>query len=407
MKDYKSVPPSFSGESSCGAKNGSQKKYSALGSIVIIDFIVGILFVGDGYLIPGIGVPASVLGLVIIVVLGFFRKPKRCADIYFFMLLIVLLSVLWTTGVSLVMDASTGETVRRAGRMAMLLLCCLFLIEERIDFNSLVKGLCAGLFVNFILFYAGIAPDAYGGYLTGYLVDKNKAGLYYLVGGMLAMGISKKTWLTVALLFAAGGSVWLTGSRTTLAALLVAILWVLVATRMPKVPRCTFVLALVFLIDYLERNFAHFGAFADRVGSDLLRQRIDMASLDKLEKTPFKGLGFGEAHVIIENRKWYFHNSYWTLLVEGGVIHFLIIVVITLALGLGIFRNVAYTVELRRAEGALAGLFVAASRLGEVFLTNAWMLVISFLVVAVLNAKSLSCESDCGSRPPNIGLSGV
>ncbi|MGQ4575812.1 O-antigen ligase family protein [Dermabacteraceae bacterium P7006] len=401
VKSFEHPDHAFSETGEKTFKQISQHAYNIFGSIVIVDFIAGLFIVGDGYAVPGMGIPASTLSLALISFVGFFRAPKRHLGPYFFALLVVAVSVLWTTQISFLMDAPAGEIVRRAVRMGLVLLCCLFLVEGRIDLKSLIKGFVFGLAINMVLFYSGLAPDTYGGYLTGYLGDKNKAGLYYLVGGMLAIAITKNKLYAAVLFSATAATVWLTGSRTTLAALLVAFIWAQVITNLPKLARYLSIFGILYLLSYLEDKYAHIGVFSERVGSDLLRGRIDKASWNKLLETPFQGLGFGEARVLIEGRTWYFHNSYWTLFVEGGWVHLILVLSITLILGLGIFRRVPYTPELRRAEGALAGLLVAASRLGEVFLTNAWMLTMALLMIAAINAyrmgvnKEISEESQC------------
>ena len=51
------------------------------------------------------------------------------------------------------------------------------------------------------------------------------------------------------------------------------------------------VLALLFYqaVNYLEDNFARAGAFADRLGSDLLRERIDETMYRMIDVVPWYG----------------------------------------------------------------------------------------------------------------------
>ncbi|MBV7411187.1 hypothetical protein KRX56_00300 [Dermabacteraceae bacterium TAE3-ERU27] len=371
----------------------SDNAHSLFGSIMILDFVAGLLIVGDGYPIPGLGVPVSMISLGMICLLGVIRGAKNTTGVYFVAFAAVVFGVFWTTIVSLSLDVPYVELGKRVVRILAVVVGAIFIAERRVDPVSLIKGLMAGLMLNVALFYSHLAPDFYGGALTGYLGDKNKAGLYYFVGGLAAMAVSKKPKHTVIIFVFTAAMVWLTGSRTTLAGLLVASLWTYLATKMGKPLRYMFGILLVLMVRFIEANFSRVGVFTNRLGSDLLRERIDRASLIKLNGSPFEGRGFGQAYVMLDGKSWYFHNAYWTLQVEGGLVYFILVVGATLLVGLGVFRNTPYTLPLRKAEGALAGLFVAAWKLGEVMLTNAWMLVVGLLVLYILESSNKLQES--------------
>ncbi|MGQ4544290.1 O-antigen ligase family protein [Dermabacteraceae bacterium P7054] len=369
------------------------RAYEVVGSIVIIDFIAGMLIVGDGYVIAGGSLPLSTLSIGIMALVGFFRTPKNTVGNYFAAFVIVGFAILWTALVSLYVGGDLGDIVRRMVRIAAVVLAGMFIIEGRIDSNSLLKGLGFGLVANLVLFYAGIAPDRYAGLLTGFLGDKNKAGLYYLVGGMLAMIVVRKNFYLLLTVVGLTASIWLTGSRTTLAGLLMGLLWITVVTRFSRGFRLLWVGVIIFAVNYMEENFARAGNFADRIGSDLLRERIDSATAVKISETPWYGQGYGTARVEVEGLPWFFHNSYLTLQVEGGIPYMVAIIAVTVAIGFGPFRATNYTRELRIAEGAVVGLLICAWKLGEVFLTNAWMLVIAAVILAVLNREREDADS--------------
>ncbi|MGQ4535946.1 O-antigen ligase family protein [Dermabacteraceae bacterium P13264] len=393
MQTYKEKSLALSAKGERKLRRVGDRAYEVVGSIVIIDFFMGLLLVGDGYTISGTSWPVSILAIGLMVVAGFFRKPKNTVGNYFPAFVLVGFAVIWTALVSLYVGVEVGDILRRVFRIAAVVMAGMFIIEGRIDTNSMLKGLGFGLVVNVGLFYAGMAPDLYGGYLTGFLGDKNKAGLYYLVGGMLSLIVVRKNfYLFISVLFLTG-TVWLTGSRTTLAGLLMGFLWITVVTRFSRGFRILWAGAIVFMVNYMEENFARAGTFANRIGSDLLRERIDNATLLKIADTPWYGQGYGTATVKVEGIRWFFHNSYLTLQVEGGWPYMVMIVGITVAIGFGLFRETNYTRELRIAEASVVGLMVCAWKLGEVFLTNAWMLVIAAVVLAVLNRDREDADS--------------
>jgi hypothetical protein len=100
-----------------------------------------------------------------------------------------------------------------------------------------VRGIAAGLVVNAGLFFAGIAPAPYQGYLTGYLLDKNQAGLAYTVAGVLLIGVTTDRRRQLAILAVTSALVWASGSRTSLAALAFAVIWFAVRPRISVIAR--------------------------------------------------------------------------------------------------------------------------------------------------------------------------
>ena len=50
--------------------------------------------------------------------------------------------------------------------------------------------MAVGLLGNAVLFFAGVAPARTGRCITGFLLDKNQAGLAYAVVGVLLLGLT-------------------------------------------------------------------------------------------------------------------------------------------------------------------------------------------------------------------------
>ena len=231
--------------------------------------------------------------------------------------------------------------------------------------------------VNIPLFFAGLVPDTYGGYLTGWAVDKNYAGLVYCLIGLLMLAYAQRPWVRFIVFAAFAGALWLTGSRTSLAAYAAAIIWVVLASRIGIVGRWFLGIAIYFGVMITAEDYSQIGQFSDREGSDLLRARIDEASQLKVDDAGFFGMGLGEAVVPMEGRAWFFHNSYWTALVEGGWPWLAILLVVMLVVSLRPFSSV-FSREQLIGQALGIAILICAWRLGEVFVTLPWMLALAY-----------------------------
>ncbi|MGQ4568860.1 hypothetical protein ACUH91_03270 [Dermabacteraceae bacterium P9123] len=370
-------------------KKVSLAAQSSIGSVVIVDFIAGFLLVGDGYQFGSTGLNVSLISVALIAFAGFIRGPRESIREFFPAIMGICVLLSWTLMVSFMHDIPSEISVKRFLRIFAVVLATIFIAEKRIDWRSLIKGFIVGAILNIAMFYSGLAPDTYGGFLTGFLGDKNKAGLYYAVGGILAATIFKKKVPILLCLMAVSAAVWFTGSRTSLAGLSMGILWIFIFSKLPWLGRALAAVGVAFMVSFIEENYARVGAFASRLGSDRLRERIDSASSVKLSNSPFEGLGFGEAIVNIDGNNWFFHNSYATLQVEGGWPYLVGVLLITAWVSFGFFRDEGRTFLVRVSEGAAICMFVCAWKLGEVFLTNAWMLVVAAMVISLGEARKV------------------
>ena len=362
---------------------------ASAGRISLIDFVVGALLVFR-VAAPGLGLPLADTAMLVLTALSVFRRPKRATP---HMAIFALTGLLLLTFLVIESHAQGEPFVQRGVRIAALFLFALFIADGRIDLRSLALGLGLMMLANVPLFYLGVAPDAYGGVLSGFYTDKNLAGLSYAIFPLLFAALVRRPGLRWTIIVLGAGAVFLTGSRTSLAAIAAGVLWLLLARRLSLLPRIGLGTLLYLGFDYLENNFARVGQFADRVGSDLLRERIDAASLAKVEATPWYGNGLGTAIVELEGHDWFFHNSYWALLSEGGVV--LLIAMLGLVLYvLFLARQPSGTRTVARAaiEGAGVVVLLCSFRLGEVFFA-----VPAFLVLGA--AMLLLAEDDERGRP--------
>ncbi|MFV0451007.1 MAG: hypothetical protein ACK5LS_01995 [Propioniciclava sp.] len=277
-------------------------------------------------------------------------------------------------------------------RLTALTVLAMFLATERLQLRSVVIGMALGITVNVPLFWLGLVPDTYGGVLTGYAGDKNTAGMVYSVMTVLALWAARGRVLRAIILLGGTAAVWMTDSRTAMMGLLAAMLWMLVAARRPIPIRWIAAGLLIWLIRVAEQNLAHIGQFADRIGSDLLRQRIDSATALKLASTPWWGSGLGEGYVLLGTSTWLFHDAYAVLRVEGGWVFLLG----SLAVVIGIcLRPLTPGREPSRdstfAQGAAVALLVTAWKLGDVFYTVPWALTVGLgTAIALTGARTYS-----------------
>lgn len=338
--------------------------------------ILGALLVVES-VVPGIpiAVPVSesVVGLLLV---GAMLRSGRLRSAALPVVVVLLgVSYLWLLGVSIAADV---DWTRRMVRLGMLFLFAVMVATGRLPLRPLVLGMWGGLLINAVLFFAGIAPDYYEGNLSGYLLDKNVAGFVYAVVPLLVLPFLSRNWLKAATMLLGLALVFQTGSRTGLAAMILALAWVALGGRGSKLTRAGVLTAFYFVFIWAEENLASLEVFGDRSGTDWFRGRIDESSWAKVQAALPWGDGAGEAFVLLppEEAPFFFHNSYWALLVEGGI-PLLVLVVAAFAVGgFGIGGGMRATPAVGAGQAAVIVIFLVSFRLGEVFFTVPSMLVL-------------------------------
>ena len=114
----------------------------------------------------------------------------------------------------------------------------------------------------------------YGTLLSGYLLDKNQAGLAYTVTGLLLLGVTTSRRHQVAVVVVTSALVWTTGSRTSLAALASALVWFALRPKLGVVARVGLAAALAVAIPFVQENYSQAGAVR-RPGRHRLVPRAD------------------------------------------------------------------------------------------------------------------------------------
>lgn len=357
----------------------------------LVDFLLGsVVLVAVG--IPGLPATFGVglLAVVAIVALATVRRPARRLDGISWLPALAAVTLVYLALVSLSSpDLSLYGWPKRALRLALLVLFLLTMVAGRVHLPSLIRGAAIGLLANLGLFYAGLTPARYGDLLTGLLLDKNQAGLSYTIVGLLLLGITHRRRDQLLILLVTCASVWATGSRTSLAALALGLVWLAVRQRLNLALRLVVVGLMVAAVPFIEDNYARIGSFAERVGSDTFRARIDALASVKLTEAPWQGLGLGEAWVSFPNGDvFFFHNSYWSALVEGGWPYLAVLLAAHVLIGIRPFRIGPPPTRLAlAAECANIAVLVCALRLGEVFATTTGMLALAAGAVGWLQAR--------------------
>lgn len=272
--------------------------------------------------------PISTMAAAALVVLAAFHRPTVTGRVPRLAALALVVLVLWMVGASTVLH---GIEARRAANLLVLLGLVWVLGQGRVHPPSFVTGLALGWAGG--IAHAVLTRDesTYDGRITGFLGDPNGAGFVIVTLGCVLIAYARSTRRRTWPLWAfTGAAVALTLSRTSLFAFLAVTLWALVA---PRFGRWSSLAALVvawpvywWLVDVVRDT----GFFAERAGSDQLRDRLMIVEGQMVDQAGSFGLGLGTAHATVNGTFLWFHNSFRALWVEGGAVALAL-----LAIGLG------------------------------------------------------------------------
>lgn len=373
------LSPMISPHSSGGlGETVDEASSSWMARVYPLDALLFSLFIFDRV---GVGpIPAGVLLTLLIGVVAFLRAPTlrmpglQVLAVAYAGLLAYLAIVSHDAGV---------DWQQRVLRMFILGILIWVLVQGRFDAYSAVAGLVLGLGVNAVAYYAGLTTDFYPPYLTGWLGDKNVAGMWYAAVGILGLVLwSKQRW-TLMWVLGASGLLILTGSRTSMSGFLAGLVWFWARNRVVMPARVLLAAGLIAALAFAEENLARVGIFADRSGTDFFRARIGAATDLKVEQTPWYGRGLTEAWVQLgQLQRFWFHDSYAALYVEGGLVLLSFVLIVWVVVAGGLFSTAKLTDEARAAEAALVALLVCAWQLGEVFFTSCALITLGLALRA-------------------------
>ncbi len=240
---------------------------------LLLQAVLGIILVLQGVIVKvgGEVFPLSEVAAVALCILAITQRPQRQLSRFGVLGILAVALIAFLIGVSLINDV---DWMRRADRIAILMTLIGAFGSGRLQLKAVLQGMTVALALNIPMFYLGFLPDTYGGVLTGFLGDKNVAGLYYgIVPLLLSFTIKRRDVKGLLIAFALLGTV-LTGSRATMAALGCAVLWLLITSRRGIAFRAAVLGAMIYGVHYLETNFPRAIFFEDRLGSDHLRSRV-------------------------------------------------------------------------------------------------------------------------------------
>lgn len=352
----------------------------------LLDAILFGLFVYDGFSAPGlpIAIPVSELSVLGLVAISLFRRSRQRQSTTLWVLALLTLILVFLVFSSIANDV---DWFRRATRFVFLVALLWVISTGRVNLRAGLAGMALALTANLALFYVGLAPDNYGGVLTGFLGDKNVAGLYYTVFPLLIAASASSRRIRAFILLCGAIAIFLTGSRTSLGAYAAAVAWLVFSAKLPRAGRIMVGGLLIVGLQYVEANLARIWIFSDREGSDSLRERIGQAAEEKTDSAPWYGLGLGEARVEVDGRLWFFHDSYLGLMAEGGAAFLVVVVAAYVLTGLRPFSRQVRTREILCVEAATIAFLVCAWKLGEVFLSIPGFVLLGYAMA--LGGRSL------------------
>ena len=372
---------------------GTEYLRQGAGKIRLPEFVLFFLLLFT-FQTPGIKLPFNQVVIIVIVLYALIKKPVYELGKFQNLALTTFAALGYVSFVSLTHESSSGafDWQRRLLRLLLATLLIWIIASGRIHIRSAIVGYITALLVNVPLYYAGLTPDNYKGYLTGHLLDKNVSGLAYCVFGLLALALARRRAEIILTIIIFATILWLTGSRTSMAAFSMGIIWIVLAKRLPVWGRLVLGLLIYLALGILTEDYSQSSQFGNRAGSDWFRTQIDAASQVKVENTGIFGRGLGEAYVYLhhDNKVWLFHNSYWSALVEGGWPWMLLVVGISVFCLVRPFSNASqWSRDEVYIQGAGIALLVCAQRLGEVFYTWMWAVCVGYAIRAIIISRAV------------------
>lgn len=345
--------------------------------IRLIDFLLGLGLLFNSFALIG-AFPFGVVLSALIIAVATWKRPQTKVPSGG-LLLLAGLSVF--AYLALVSVAQGTDWMQRITRFVLILGVAAAVASRRIDHRSFIVGACFGLMVNVPAYYAGLTPDNYPPYLTGWFGDKNVSGFHYALIGVLGLLVMSKRW-ALGWIAAISLCLFLTGSRTAMSAWALALAWIFLRNKVSPVMRLVLTGAAIWLWLYVEETFARAGVFSDRAGTDWFRERIDEATVVKMDRTPWSGLGLNEGFVVLEDElRMFMHSSYDQAFVEGGYVFLVATVLAFGLLGLGLLDQArVVSPQLLIVEAAVVVTMVCAAKLGEVFMTTGAFIVLGLAV---------------------------
>ena len=342
----------------------------------------------DRVAMPGTSLPANSIAMGCVVAYTvLFRRGDRVALPRWTPVL-----VLAIPGWLLVASLLNGQVdFRRILSIALYAAVILVVASGRVNPLQIARGLGIAIVVGVILGLVGPWAGSYDARLTGPLGDPNTAGFSLAVFTALAFPTLSATWRRNGLVAVAVIGILLTASRTSIFAMLVMFFWIILLRY--RAPFLTFVV-VVAPVMYMSGLSSPNSIFADRAGSDALRERMAVVEIQDVALSPLFGNGAGSAQIFVGNYEFQYHNSYLAMRAEAGWIGLLIVIAL---LTFVFFALVRLPRHLRNPyyEVAILGVAICAVNVGEILLTlTAAIAVGTALRHVMISRQTLQLEAE-------------
>lgn len=359
------------------------------GQIFLIDMLAMLVLPLERLEVPGLPFVVNDVAVAGLAVLASVRAPRVRGTrglwiVYLFAAMIVLLTAsMYLNGPGVMYNLGLDGR-RRILHLALLFVLVVALATGRIHPRSAIVGISTGVTAATVLAFFKIGGDAYPGRLTGYFGDPNVAGMILAVLGPVIIGRqeSRRRQVLLGLLFLV--AILMTQSRTALMSAAVAVGWRLVGRRLARALGIVVPVVAVWAIATFGTDYKQAGGFADRAGSDWLRDQLLILETAHVESAPWYGTGPNTAFVSFGENLFLYHSSYLAARAEGGW-PFLALILLAYA---GVFWQLLSLPKERRdvwMESSATAILGMALYLGDVFLSTTGMV---FLGLALHHVRA-------------------
>lgn len=336
--------------------------------------------------------PTNTVAALLLLVLALVWRPRWKFDAPLLVTVTCAL-LLWLVAASLIVQGDVQP--RRFFNLLSLVLIAGVIGSGRLPMRSLTRGMMMGLVIALGVSIILLPRSSYAGRLTGLLADPNAAGYTLVTLGLgLAQSVRsvKRRWMFIAVV--AAGTV-LTVSRTSMFALTIGLIWVLVGRRLNAVVGALGLGGVVWLYQFTTRLAERHGLFVDRAGSDALRERLLFEERRLVDSAGWVGHGLGSNVVQVdESTTLFFHNSYLALQSEGGRIALGLVILLLVALYLRYFQLPGSHRPVW-SEASLVASAICAFNIGFALTSPPFAVAVGlFLAYQGFARESLSTEGD-------------
>lgn len=214
-------------------------------------------------------------------------------------------------------------------------------------FSGVRKLIMIAFIIHFLLSLAGIKVAAFSQY-SGLLLNPNVFGMWVAIISLLGLGIKNNKYKILAVFALSLYLVYISGSRTSLLALIVGVFILFSPNNIVKSDFYKYGLAFgLFLISFMAVYFTMYfdlstynQVVVENTGKNLQsgRHLIWPAIIDAVSNKPWLGFGSGTNLSDIFDRTYSAHNAYLQTLMQNGFIGLFLMVLVLFKIYLIIYK---------------------------------------------------------------------